>query len=111
MDFTLPTGSGFWNPIAWLIAFIVSLLIVYIIRSFGRRDYKKDTEQVKPFLSGNVEEPDKLMLKSENLYWGFKESMKGYYQMMKKLHTGDLRDYVLWFIIVIILLFVVVEVI
>ena len=55
---TFETGSGFWNPIVWLVIIIVAFLIIYILRGFGNRDFKKGSEQVKPFLSGNPEYDD-----------------------------------------------------
>jgi hypothetical protein len=97
---TIITGSGFWNPLIWVIAIIVALIIVYIIRRFGRKDYKKYTLQTKPFLSGNVaERVERLYVKGGNIYWGFTEAFKDYYERMKRIHTGDARDYVLWFLI------------
>ena len=102
----IQTGSGFWGPIAWILAFIIALLISYGIRGFGRKDYKKDTEQVKPFLSGNIEErKEALHVKGDNVYWGFKEALKGFYEGSKKVHTGDTRDYILWFVIVLVITF------
>ena len=45
--FTIETGSGFWNPIIWVIAIVVGFLLIYILRSFGNKTFKKETEQVK----------------------------------------------------------------
>jgi len=106
--FTLETGSGFWNPIIWIGVIFIALLIAYVIRGFGRRDYKRDTEQTKPFLSGNIE-PDKELvhLRAKNLYWGFKETLKGYYEILRKIHNGMISDYVLWFVIIMCILFIV----
>lgn len=102
----IQTGSGFWAPLVWIIAFIVALLVAYTIRGFGRRDYKKGTEQVKPFLSGNIEERKELLhVKGDNVYWGFKEALRGFYEKSKLVHTGDARDYVLWFVIVLVVVF------
>ena len=50
---TLGTNSGFWNPLVWGIIMAISFLIVYIIRGRGKKEYKKETEQTKVFLSGN----------------------------------------------------------
>ena len=103
--FTLETGSGFWNPIIWIIAIIVAFLLAYILRGFGNKNYKKQTEQTKSFLSGNPEyEKEKMHVKASNLYWGFTESLKGLYYILRKMHTGNASDYVLWFVIVLALL-------
>jgi hypothetical protein len=106
--FTIETGSGFWNPLIWVGIVFIALLIAYVLRGLGKKEYKKDTEQVKPFLSGNVEPSKDLMhLRAKNLYWGFKEVLKGYYVIAKKMHNGAVGDYVLWFIVIMCILFIV----
>lgn len=105
---TLYTGEGFWNPLVWILAIAIILLIVYVIRSFGRKSYKPNTEQVKPFLSGITEfEKEKMQVKASNLYWGFMEVTSGVYRLLKRIHTENVSDYVLWFIIVIGLSFII----
>jgi len=99
--FTIDTGSGFWTPIIWVVAIVVAFLLMYILRMFGNKTYKKDTEQVKSFLSGNPEYPKEQMhIKASNLYWGFTTSMEGFYKLLCKMHTGNASDYVLWFVII-----------
>jgi len=95
---TLNTYGGYWSPIVWVIAFVVAFLIVYILWGMGERKHKKG-EQTKPFISG-TEEPSKqeVHVRGGNVYWGFTEVLKGYYNLMKKMHTGIINDYVLWFI-------------
>jgi hypothetical protein len=106
---TFETGSGFWNPIVWLVAILVIFLIIHIIRGFGNKNYKKNTEQVKSFLSGNPEyEKEKMHIKGSNIYWGFTESLKWIFDNLKKVHTGNTSDYVLWFVVIIAILFLVV---
>jgi len=98
---TFTTGSGFWNPLVWLLIIAIAYLIVYVIRSQGQTKYKKDTEQTKPFLSGNPEvEKEKMHVKASNLYWGFMESLRGIYGSLNKMHTGNVSDYVMWFIVI-----------
>ena len=109
--FTLETGTGFWDPIVWIIVFIVAFLIALAIWLLGEKGYRPGTQQVKPYLSGNVE-PEKadVHMRAGNLYWGFTEAMKGYYSRLVPLHTGVLNDYVLWFLGVMALVFVIVGV-
>lgn len=103
---TLETGSGFWNPLVWLVVIIVVFLIIHILRGFGNKNYKINTEQTKPFLSGNPEyEKEKMHIKGSNIYWGFTESLKWIFDLLNKMHTGNVSDYVLWFIIVISIIF------
>ncbi|MDG6218579.1 MAG: hydrogenase [Candidatus Thermoplasmatota archaeon] len=103
---TLDTGNGFWHPLVWVSAFIIIFLIVFIIRGLGQKDYKKGTGQTQVFLSGNKEYDKHLMhVQSSNLYWGWTESLKWVIDALKKMHTGNVSDYVLWFVVVMGLLF------
>ena len=108
---TFQTGSGFWNPIAWIIVAVLALLITFILRGFGNKKYKKGTEQVKSFLSGNPEyEKEQMHIKGSNVYWGFTESLKWIYKILEKIHTGNISDYILWFVIIMGVLFLLVGV-
>ena len=97
LAWTLQTGFGSWNALIWLASFCVALVLAYVIRGAGRKDYRKGTGQTKPFISGN-EEPGggASHIPASNLYWGFLEALKGYYQKLVPLHTGVATDYVLW---------------
>lgn len=96
---TLNSPSGFWNPIVWLAFLIVFAVIGYVIYSRGNRSYKPNTDQVKPFLSGNeVEDVEEIRVRAGDIYWGFIEALKGYYNVLMRMHTGDVRDYILWYL-------------
>lgn len=104
---TLQTNSGFWNPLIWVTAIVIAFLIIYIIRGFGKSDYKQKTEQTKVFLSGNPEgEKESLHVKGSNVYWGFTESLKWVYRGLERMHNRNVSDYVLWFIIIMGILFI-----
>ena len=96
---TFDTGNGYWNPLIWGLAFLIIFLIIYILRGRGNPSYKKGTEQTKVFLSGNPEYEDKefLHVKASNLYWGWMEATKWVINLLKKMHTGRVNDYILWF--------------
>ena len=96
---SLSTGTGSWNPLAWLLATAIALVIVYLIWRRGESGYKKGTAQTTPFISGNPE-PEKGMvhLRASNLYWGYLDALKGYYDVIVPAHTGILNDYVLWYL-------------
>ncbi|HOP66311.1 MAG TPA: hydrogenase [Methanoregulaceae archaeon] len=108
---SLYTGSGYWNPLVWLIAIVVVFVIVYLIWSRGESGYKKGTLQTTPFISGNPE-PEKsgVHVPGGNLYWGYTEALKGYYSRLVPLHTGRLNDYLLWYLGVTAIIMVVVVV-
>ena len=98
---TLKTGSGFWNPIVWVIIIAIAFLLVYVIRGLGKKEYKEKTGQTQSFLSGNPEyEKEDMHVKGSNVYWGFTEALKGVYSVLRKMHTGNASDYVLWFVVV-----------
>lgn len=108
----LKTGSGFWHPIIWIIAIVIAFLIIYILRGFGKKEYKEKTGQTQAFLSGNPEyEKEQMHIKGSNVYWGFTEALKWVYGVLRKMHTGNVSDYVLWFVIVMAILFIIVGVI
>lgn len=93
------SGFGAWNPLAWTLLFLGIFAISLVIRSLGRKDYKKGTGQTKAFLSGN-EEPkaEELHVRGEHLYWGMVEGLSAYYRRIKAVHSGILNDYLAWFV-------------
>jgi len=96
---TLRTPSGYWNPIIWVIFLILFGLVAYLIYKAGNPKYRRDTDQVKPFLSGNLEtDKEKIQVRASDIYWGFIEALKEYYGVLERMHTGDIRDYILWFV-------------
>ncbi len=98
MNFTLHTPSGYWNPLLWVAFLVLFAVVGYIIYSRGNPAHKTG-EQAKPYLSGN-EEPDveEIRVRASDIYWGFLEALKGYYRVLIAMHTGDLRDYIYWYI-------------
>jgi len=96
---TLYTGFGAWNPIIWLVGLAVALVIAWLIRSRGESVRPSGAESGKPYLSGNdAPSPEETHVGASNLYWGFTDALKGYYDRVAPLHSGILTDYVLWFI-------------
>jgi len=105
----LITGYGFWNPLVWIVVMAAALLFAWLIWRCGEADYDKGTEQTKPYLSGN-DEPEKgaVHIRGGNMYWGFTHALKGYYDKLVPLHSGVVNDYLSWFLIGVIVIFVVV---
>jgi len=97
---TLETGHGLWSALYWLLSLAVLFLIVYFIYSSGGKTVKASGDKGKPFLSGNEMFKEENHVKSSNIYWGFTEALKSYYTPLKGEHTGDVNDYVSWFVVV-----------
>jgi ABC-type uncharacterized transport system fused permease/ATPase subunit len=92
-------GGVIWNPLLLLLILVIISLIIYLFgKLFFNDEYNKDSGQVKPFNSGNVEEM-RYTVKAENLYWGFRDALKSYYKTLNRMHTGDLTDYIKWWVI------------
>ena len=107
----IESPSGFWGPIAWIIVAIVAFLIAYFIRSRGEKAYKKGV-QSEEFLMANPKlSEEKTHVRAHNIYWGFFEGLKKYYDPTINTHTGIINDYIIWFVALIaitaIILFVV----
>ena len=101
MTFILGSGYAFWNPLIWIIVFIVVMLVVYFFRRRGQKGYKKDTDQTRIFLCGEeVPEAEQRHIRVGNIYWGFFETLKEYYNQVLRPHTGIINDYILWFVAV-----------
>ncbi len=90
-----------WSPLAWLSIFIVAAIIVYVIRSAGKKGYKKGTEQAVAFFSGG--RPPEGNIAPGNLYWGFTEALKRYYRWLMRMHTGIINDYVYSFVLLLVI--------
>jgi hypothetical protein len=101
MTAILESGYTFWNPIIWIIVFIVVMVMVYFFRRRGQKGYKKGTDQTQIFLCGEeVPEEEQRHIRVGNIYWGFFETLKEYYNFILKPHTGIINDYILWFVVV-----------
>ena len=91
---TLSTEDGFWNPLIWVTAILIAFLIIYILRGYGKKEYKEKTGQTQAFLSGNPEyEKEQMHVKGSNVYWGFTESMKWVYDLLEKMHNVNAVSY------------------
>jgi multicomponent Na+:H+ antiporter subunit D len=89
----------FWNPVICIIAFVILIAIARLFISRGQKKYKKGTAQTEIFLSG--EEPpavEQRHIKSHNIYWGFFQTLKGYYDPTVRAHTGIINDFIIWLI-------------
>ena len=97
----LETGAGYWNDFVWLFFFVIISGFVLWARSFGRMDYKRNTDQDEIFLSGN-EVPDdgaKISVPASASYWGFRVAMEPLYELLNRFHSGNASDYAGYFVV------------
>jgi uncharacterized protein YpmB len=107
----LETGSGFWSAIIWVIVVLIIGVIIYCIRNKGEESYKKDTQQDKPFISGNPElNKESSHISASHIYWGFTEALKNYYTPLVKAHTGNINDYSGWIVILMVIILIIIGV-
>ncbi len=93
----LDTGISSWYPLAMVAGLIAMAVIVFIIRMFGRKDFKHSKNKAMPYYSGlAISESERV--KSTDFFWGFFEAFKGFYEKMGKMHSGNANDYVFWFV-------------
>lgn len=103
----LVTPGGVWNPILFIVFLSIVGFISYLIYRWGEGDVSPEKGS-KPFLSGNPEiSKEAHRMSGSNLYWGLFESMEKYYELMKKMHSGLINDYIFWFLLVIVALFLI----
>ncbi|MGC9434823.1 MAG: hydrogenase [Methanomicrobiales archaeon] len=96
---TLSTGAGFWDPVIWVIAALVTICIAWLIWRTGERTCERGADAEGPFISGNADPgPSAVHVPGGNLYWGFSTALSGMYHRLIPLHTGLLSDYLLWFL-------------
>ncbi len=98
---SLFTGFGFWDFGSWITFFVIALAISLWFRSQGRQDYKKGTEQDQIYFSGNDLPDDSadITVPASSSYWGFRTAFKPYYERMVEFHSGNMSEYVGWFVI------------
>jgi len=107
---TLKTDFGFWNALVLALVLEITIFLVYILLyRRGNRKFQRRTLQTLPFMSGNyITDPEEVHLGPNHLYWGFMEVFKGYFDRLEEAHTGDLNDYLHWFVVALAVIFVII---
>ena len=93
-----PAAFSFWNPLVWLLLFVVVFLGVYIVMATSKSTRGRMLEggegydpKYATFFSGEQEEFSQVG--GSDLFWGFKTDWKGYYKVLQGLHSGIVTDY------------------
>ncbi len=100
-----PVRFSYWNPILWLILFIIVMLAVFIVILTGENDrgevLQNTTDLVDgkyaTFFSGEKALPSHVG--GSDLFWGFKKDWKKYFTFMEDWHSGRVTDYTSWLIV------------
>ncbi len=91
------TLLGGWDPLAWLVLFVVVLAAVFLCSLAGRsnRDVNCAPDSKHAVFFGG-EEAQYSHISGGDLFWGFKHTMRRYLGFVSGAHTGVTNDYVLW---------------
>ena len=91
------TAIGAWQPISWLILFVVVLAALFLCSLMGRSNRASGAESDSKhavFFGG--EQAEYSHISGGDLFWGFKHNLRHYLGFMSRVHTGVTNDYVLW---------------
>ena len=93
----LRTFIGAWNPISWLLLFIIVLAAIFFVSVSGKGGRGRALEpDAKHAVFFGGEEAEYSHISGGDLFWGFKHTMRHYLGFMSRVHTGVTNDYVLW---------------
>jgi hypothetical protein len=106
MTWLIPTTVDMWNPLAWVVAFLLAMALVLIIRAIGNKRYARGG-MTKPFLSGNINDPEGSA-GAGDIYWGFTSVFKPLINALSRMHTGITNDYIGAFVFVLAILLLII---
>ena len=90
---------SYWDPIVWLLLFVVVLCAVCIVILTGKPGRGKLLETEEELVDGKYatffggEKSVHSHVGGSDLFWGFKRDWKGYFRVMEGLHSGVVNDY------------------
>ena len=99
-----PAKFSFWNPITWLVLFVVVFAAVAIVILTGKKsrgavlETSENVDGKYATFFGGEASPFSHVSGSD-LFWGFKKDWKGYFSFMDNLHSGIVNDYALWVVV------------
>ena len=93
--------SGYWNPVSWLVLFVILLLGFAIVSLLGNNSKGRVLEQKEEvddkyatFFGGESNEHSHVA--GSDLFWGLKHNLRHYFGFMHNAHSGIVNDYALW---------------
>ena len=91
------TAIGAWQPISWLILFVVALAALFLCSLMGRSNRAAGQEgDSKHAVFFGGEQAEYSHISGGDLFWGFKHNLRHYLGFVSRVHTGVTNDYVLW---------------
>lgn len=115
---TEPAAFSYWDPLLWLVLFVVMLAAICIVILGGQKNRGKISVNPTGQTDGKYatffggEKSEHSHVSGSDLFWGFKKNWGGYFRFMQRMHSGNVNDYSLYavaasaVIIVVILLFI-----
>ncbi len=98
---------SYWNPMVWLVLFVVVLLAVFIViitekSAFGAVLHENDDDKpvdgkYATFFGGELNTHSHVG--GSDLFWGFKHDLRGYFNVLQGQHSGIVNDYALWVVV------------
>ena len=98
-----PAKLSLWNPVLWLILFVIVLAAAGIVIVTGKssrgRVLETSSQEVvdgkyATFFGG--EKSTVSQVGGSDLFWGFRKDWKGYFKVIEGLHSGVVNDYAMW---------------
>ena len=98
-----PAKLSLWNPVLWLILFVIVLAAAGIVIVTGKpsrgRVLETTSQEVvdgkyATFFGG--EKSTFSQVGGSDLFWGFRKDWKGYFKVIEGLHSGVVNDYAMW---------------
>ena len=100
-----PAALSYWDPILWLILFVIIVAAVCIVILTGKRTRgevlvnKTDAEDGKYATFFGGEKSEHSHVSGSDLFWGFKKNWGGYFRFMQNMHSGNVNDYSLYTVV------------
>ena len=98
-----PAKLSLWNPVLWLILFVIVLAAAGIVIITGKPSRGRVLETTSQeavdgkyatFFGG--EKSTFSQVGGSDLFWGFRKDWKGYFKVIEGLHSGVVNDYAMW---------------
>lgn len=98
-----PAKLSLWNPVLWLILFVIVLAAAGIVIVTGKSSRGRVLETTSQevvdgkyatFFGG--EKSTFSQVGGSDLFWGFRKDWKGYFKVIEGLHSGVVNDYAMW---------------